>query len=86
VPDDPNIPYDMMGVVRKVVDDDTVFEIMPAFAPNIICAFARMNGHTVGVSKVHLHVIPLHIDIMQHSLLLFTLYSLQLMLLIGGGE
>lgn len=52
VPDDPNVPYDMMGVVRKIVDDDTVFEIMPTFAPNIICAFARMNGHTVGVGRL----------------------------------
>jgi len=49
VPDDPNQPYDMMAVVKKVVDDDTVFEIMPDFAKNIICGFARMEGRTVGV-------------------------------------
>ena len=49
VPDDPNQPYDMMAVVKKVVDDDTVFEIMPEFAKNIICGFARMEGRTVGI-------------------------------------
>ena len=49
VPDDPNVPYDMMSIVKKVVDDDTVFEIMPDFAKNILCGFARMEGCTVGV-------------------------------------
>jgi len=49
VPDDANLPYDMLEVVRKVVDDGNVFEIMPDFAKNILCGFARMNGKTVGV-------------------------------------
>lgn len=50
VPDDPNIPYDMLSVIKKVVDNYDVFEIMPDYAKNIICCFARMNGRTVGVS------------------------------------
>ena len=50
VPDDPNQPYDMLSVVQKIVDDNTVFEIMPDYAKNIICGFARMEGKTVGVS------------------------------------
>ncbi len=50
VPDDPNVPYDMLSVVKKVVDEHAVFEIMPEFAKNIICGFARMEGRTVGVS------------------------------------
>ena len=29
-----------------------VFEIMPMFARNIICGFARMNGRTVGVRTI----------------------------------
>ena len=44
VPDDPNVPYDMLSVVEKIVDDGNVFEIMPTFARNIICGFARMVG------------------------------------------
>jgi propionyl-CoA carboxylase beta chain len=40
----------MMDIVKKVVDDNTVFEIMPDYAQNIICGFARMDGRTVGVS------------------------------------
>ncbi|CAE7811974.1 pccB, partial [Symbiodinium microadriaticum] len=49
VPDDPNIPYEMRELVSKVVDENTLFEIMPNFAPNIMCAFARMEGRTVGI-------------------------------------
>jgi propionyl-CoA carboxylase beta chain len=52
VPDDPNVPYDMLAIVKKVVDENTVFEIMPNYAKNIICGFARMEGHTVGVSNI----------------------------------
>lgn len=49
VPDDANQPYDMLAVLRKVVDEGNVFEIMPDFAKNIITGFARMDGRTVGV-------------------------------------
>ncbi|CAM9331978.1 unnamed protein product, partial [Ectocarpus fasciculatus] len=49
VPDDPNVPYDMKSLVSKVVDLGSVFEIMPDYAENIFCAFARMEGKTVGV-------------------------------------
>lgn len=45
------MPYDMLEVVKKVVDEHTVTEIMPDFAKNIICGFARMEGRTVGVSS-----------------------------------
>mmetsp|Transcript_21683 Transcript_21683/g.31550 ORF Transcript_21683/g.31550 Transcript_21683/m.31550 type:complete len:535 (-) Transcript_21683:95-1699(-) len=49
VPDDPNIPYDIKTIISKVVDENTLFEIMPEYAPNIVCAFARMEGRTVGI-------------------------------------
>jgi len=49
VPDDPNLPYDMLEVIKKVVDESTVMEVMPNFARNIICGFARIEGRTVGV-------------------------------------
>ena len=39
----------MLHVIKKIVDDGSMFEIMPLFAPNIVCAFARMEGRTVGV-------------------------------------
>lgn len=49
VPDDPNTPYDMRDVIRQVVDHGDLFEIMPDSAQNIVTAFARMEGETVGV-------------------------------------
>ena len=49
VPDDPNTPYDMKDVVRRIVDHGDLFEIQPDMAQNIVTAFARMEGRTVGV-------------------------------------
>ncbi|MCP8939013.1 acyl-CoA carboxylase subunit beta [Alsobacter sp. SYSU M60028] len=49
VPDNPNKPYDMKELIAKVVDEGDVFEIQENFAKNIITAFGRMEGRTVGV-------------------------------------
>jgi len=49
VPDNPNKPYDMHDVVRRVVDDGEFYEVQPDFAANIICGFAHLGGHSVGV-------------------------------------
>ncbi|MFZ4516103.1 MAG: acyl-CoA carboxylase subunit beta [Acidimicrobiia bacterium] len=49
IPDAPNQPYDMKAVIADVVDDGEFFETQPFFAPNIVCGFARLDGHVVGV-------------------------------------
>ncbi|HTN15998.1 MAG TPA: acyl-CoA carboxylase subunit beta [Sphingomonadaceae bacterium] len=49
VPDNPNHPYDMHELVRKVVDEGDFFEIQPDHAANIIIGFGRVEGRTVGV-------------------------------------
>jgi propionyl-CoA carboxylase beta chain len=49
VPDSPNKPYDMRGVVRLIVDDGEFFEVHEHFAPNIVCGFSRLNGYSVGI-------------------------------------
>ena len=49
VPDSPNKPYDMAELVAKVADEGDVFEIQGAFARNIMTAFVRIGGRTVGV-------------------------------------
>lgn len=33
----------------QIIDEQEFFEIMPAYARNIIVGFARMNGRTVGI-------------------------------------
>jgi propionyl-CoA carboxylase beta chain len=49
VPDSPNKPYDMRGVVRLIVDDGDFFEVHEHFAPNIICGFSRLHGYPIGI-------------------------------------
>jgi propionyl-CoA carboxylase beta chain len=49
VPTDPNVPYDMHACIKEVLDESTLFEIQPDFAPNIIVGFGRLEGKTVGV-------------------------------------
>jgi propionyl-CoA carboxylase beta chain len=49
IPVDPSKPYDMKDVVARVVDDGNLFEIQPEYAPNIVVAFARLDGRPVGV-------------------------------------
>jgi propionyl-CoA carboxylase beta chain len=49
VPENPNKPYDMLDVIRLVVDEGRFFEIHPDFAQNLIVGFARLGGQAVGV-------------------------------------
>jgi acetyl-CoA carboxylase carboxyltransferase component len=49
IPASPNMPYDMHKVIEAVVDDGESFEYAAKWAPNILCAFARMDGHPVGI-------------------------------------
>src|ERR1051325_3291013 len=49
VPDNPNKPYDMRDVIRLIVDDGEFLEVHEHFATNIVCGFARLDGHAVGV-------------------------------------
>jgi propionyl-CoA carboxylase beta chain len=49
VPDNPNKPYDMHEVIRRVVDDGDLLEVHRHYAPNLIVGFARLGGHPVGV-------------------------------------
>eukprot|EP01012_Entosiphon_sulcatum_P057062 TRINITY_DN80786_c0_g1_i1.p1 TRINITY_DN80786_c0_g1~~TRINITY_DN80786_c0_g1_i1.p1 ORF type:complete len:521 (-),score=122.81 TRINITY_DN80786_c0_g1_i1:90-1625(-) len=49
IPHDTNIPYDMKDIINSLVDEDSFFEIMPNYAKNIVCGFARVEGRTVAV-------------------------------------
>lgn len=49
VPDSLNQAYDMAEVILRLVDDGEFTEVHSAFAPNMICAFGRVQGRTVGV-------------------------------------
>ncbi len=49
VPENPNKPYDMKTVVRKIVDNGDFFEIHELYAQNLIVGFARLGGQSVGI-------------------------------------
>jgi propionyl-CoA carboxylase beta chain len=49
VPDNANKPYDMKDVIQRVVDDGDFLEVHERWAENLVCGFARLGGHSVGV-------------------------------------
>jgi acetyl-CoA carboxylase carboxyltransferase component len=49
VPDNPNKPYNIKDVIRRVVDDGDFFEVQEHWAPNIIIGFSRLGGFSVGI-------------------------------------
>ncbi len=49
IPDSASKPYDIKRVVESVVDDGQFLELQPEHAPNIVCGFARLGGHAIGV-------------------------------------
>jgi propionyl-CoA carboxylase beta chain len=49
VPDNPNKPYDMHDVIKRVVDDGEFYEVHGSFAGNILCGFAHLGGTSVGI-------------------------------------
>jgi propionyl-CoA carboxylase beta chain len=49
VPDDSAQPYDMHGVIDRIVDDGAFLEIQPDWAQNVIVGFARLGGRSVGI-------------------------------------
>jgi propionyl-CoA carboxylase beta chain len=49
VPDNPNKPYDMHDVIRRVIDGGEFLEVHERWAENIVCGFARLGGHAIGI-------------------------------------
>ncbi|BDX21475.1 methylmalonyl-CoA carboxyltransferase [Polynucleobacter sp. TUM22923] len=49
VPSNPNQPYDMKELIKKIVDDGEFFELQPDYAKNILIGFARIEGRSIGI-------------------------------------
>ena len=49
IPLDENKPFDMMAVIRELIDEDSWFEMKALWAREIITGFARIDGKVVGV-------------------------------------
>jgi len=49
IPDNANMPYDMVEVIEKIADEGDFLEIQREHAGNIIIGFMRLDGETIGV-------------------------------------
>jgi propionyl-CoA carboxylase beta chain len=49
VPDNPNKPYDMKEVLKRIVDKGEFLEVHEHYAQNLIVGFARLDGRSVGI-------------------------------------
>ena len=67
IPDSVNKPYDMHQVLASVFDDGEFFEVHPHWAQNILCGFARLGGHPVGIVANQPQVLAGTLDITSSS-------------------
>jgi len=49
IPDNPKKPYDMMELIKLIVDEGYFLEVHQHYAKNIIVGLARFNGRSVGI-------------------------------------
>ena len=49
IPEDSNKPYNIIDVIKHVVDDGEFLEIHGEWAKNMVIGFARLNGHSIGI-------------------------------------
>jgi len=48
IPDNSTVPYDMLKLINLICDE-SLFEVQPHWAKNIITGFGRLRGHPIGV-------------------------------------
>ena len=49
IPDSTQQSYDVRAVMDSLFDIDSILEMQPLFAPNLVTAFARLGGISVGI-------------------------------------
>ncbi len=49
IPDHPNMPYDMVEIIDRIVDEGSFTELFPTYAENIVIGFAHIAGYSVGI-------------------------------------
>src|SRR5258706_951727 len=49
IPPDQNKFFDMFALIRELIDADSLFEVKKLFAPEVITAFARIEGRPIGI-------------------------------------
>ncbi|MEJ2152975.1 MAG: carboxyl transferase domain-containing protein, partial [Gemmatimonadota bacterium] len=46
VPDNPNKPYDVHGIIQKIVDQGSFLEVQAGYGLNLVVGFARLAGRS----------------------------------------
>jgi propionyl-CoA carboxylase beta chain len=67
IPASHNKPYDMHQVIGSVFDDGEFFEVHAHWAQSIICGFARLAGHPVGIVANQPQVLAGTLDIVSST-------------------
>jgi acetyl-CoA carboxylase carboxyltransferase component len=49
IPKDENKPFDMMAVIRELIDAGSWLELKPLFAREVLTGFARIDGRVTGI-------------------------------------
>jgi len=49
IPPSANMPYDMVDVIHRVVDDGDFFEVQALYGGSLVVGFARLGGRSVGI-------------------------------------
>jgi propionyl-CoA carboxylase beta chain len=49
IPESPNQPYEIRGLIKEVADEGHFLEVHQHFARNVVVGFIRLNGYSVGV-------------------------------------
>jgi acetyl-CoA carboxylase carboxyltransferase component len=49
IPADEREPYDVHDIIARVFDEGSFLEVHPAYAPNVVIGFARLDGYPVGI-------------------------------------
>jgi propionyl-CoA carboxylase beta chain len=49
IPTNPNKPYDIKDLIKKIADDNYFFEVQEHYAKNMVIGYIRLNGKSIGV-------------------------------------
>jgi acetyl-CoA carboxylase carboxyltransferase component len=49
IPADENKPFDVKLLIEALVDEDSLLEIQPRWAKELVVAYARLDGHAIGI-------------------------------------
>ena len=49
IPEDENKPFDIKALIATLVDEDSLLEIHPRWAKELVVGYARLEGHALGI-------------------------------------